>query len=341
MRISIAMATFNGEEYLLEQLESLANQDFLPYELVVCDDRSTDQTIDIIKKFARIAPFPVKVHENSERLGYGDNFLRAVRLCRGDWIAFSDQDDVWLPHKLDDVRRAIEVDDRASLVLQNAIRCNGDLTVRSRAYPNSIRSGYHAPQSQYGFWVWLGFLQTFRASLISEFINLPRPRNPNMTPEFISHDKLTCLMANTSGGILVLPKPAALYRRHSSALTGPHEKASWREQLAIAASVGPEIYAFAADVSAETADYLRDLGKVLDPVRKTQFKNAASKFDRIAEILSARACLFSSDKLSEKLVRLWSIALRGGYFGPRMVALGPRSAVKDVLVVLGLFGPKN
>ena len=108
MNISIAMATYNGEKYIKEQLQSLSNQTSLPFELVVGDDGSTDATLDILKEFCAHAPFPVRIHQNQANLGFARNFLDTARRCKGDWIAFCDQDDVWLPDKLATVIQAIE-----------------------------------------------------------------------------------------------------------------------------------------------------------------------------------------------------------------------------------------
>lgn len=99
------MCTYNGEKYLTEQLQSIAAQTRLPSELVICDDRSTDSTIAIIKAFAAGAPFEVRLIENPQNIGSAKkgvtrNFENASRLCRGDLIAFCDQDDIWLPQKL-------------------------------------------------------------------------------------------------------------------------------------------------------------------------------------------------------------------------------------------------
>jgi glycosyltransferase involved in cell wall biosynthesis len=100
LKLSVAMATYNGERFLEEQLFSIARQIRLPDEMVVSDDGSNDGTIDILERFATSAPFPVRVYRNIKPLGYGDNFLKAASLCHGDLIAFSDQDDVWLENKL-------------------------------------------------------------------------------------------------------------------------------------------------------------------------------------------------------------------------------------------------
>lgn len=99
-RISIALCTFNGANFLAAQLESLASQIRLPQELVVCDDASEDETFEILTTFSTRAPFPVRLYRNPQRLGIGANFEQAIRLCTGDIIALCDQDDVWLPNKL-------------------------------------------------------------------------------------------------------------------------------------------------------------------------------------------------------------------------------------------------
>ncbi len=99
------MCTYNGERYLVEQLQSIAKQTRLPFELVIFDDCSTDSTIAIIKKFAESVPFEVKLIENPKNIGSAKkgvtrNFENASRLCRGDFIALCDQDDIWFPEKM-------------------------------------------------------------------------------------------------------------------------------------------------------------------------------------------------------------------------------------------------
>lgn len=100
-RISIAMCTCDGEHYLSEQLDSLLEQTCPPCELVVCDDVSQDESFAILESFANRAPFPVRLYRNPQRLGIGANFEQAIRICTGDVIALCDQDDVWLPNKLE------------------------------------------------------------------------------------------------------------------------------------------------------------------------------------------------------------------------------------------------
>ena len=107
--VSVAMATYNGEQFLPEMLESLAAQTRHPDELVVRDDASEDGTVPILHAFARRVPFRVEVLTRGPRLGYAQNFIAASRACRGSLIFFADQDDSWRPPKIatvtDRVRR--------------------------------------------------------------------------------------------------------------------------------------------------------------------------------------------------------------------------------------------
>jgi glycosyltransferase involved in cell wall biosynthesis len=98
--ISVSMTTYNGERFLEEQLRSLTEQTTLPNELVVCDDGSTDRTPEILAQFAKRASFPVRIVINNHRLGWRENSLKAASLCSSDYIAFCDQDDIWLKEKL-------------------------------------------------------------------------------------------------------------------------------------------------------------------------------------------------------------------------------------------------
>ena len=76
--ISVALCTYNGERFLWEQLESLARQTQLPDELVVCDDCSTDHTVDLVHKFALTAPFKVRVFVNEQQAGVTKNFEKMM-----------------------------------------------------------------------------------------------------------------------------------------------------------------------------------------------------------------------------------------------------------------------
>ncbi|TSD63011.1 glycosyltransferase family 2 protein [Inquilinus sp. KBS0705] len=102
--VSIALCTYNGEQYLKQQLDSLVAQTYSNVEIVVVDDGSTDQTYTILADYA--ARFPqFNIYQNERNLGFVSNFERAVKLCKGDLLALCDQDDIWHPDKI-----ALQVD---------------------------------------------------------------------------------------------------------------------------------------------------------------------------------------------------------------------------------------
>ncbi len=77
--ISIAMCTYNGEKYLKEQLDSISAQTMLPDELVICDDASSDATLRILEAYKDVSEFPVRVIENSQNIGFAQNFEKAIK----------------------------------------------------------------------------------------------------------------------------------------------------------------------------------------------------------------------------------------------------------------------
>ena len=121
-RVSVAMATYHGEKFITAQLESLASQTRPPNELVVCDDASTDATVDLVRAFAEKVDFQVRIERNNPGLGTTANFERAVSLCTGDIIFLADQDDVWLSKKIETLAGRLDAEDSVG-----AIFCNGSV----------------------------------------------------------------------------------------------------------------------------------------------------------------------------------------------------------------------
>lgn len=120
MRISIAMATYAGSDFVLEQLESFAAQSRLPDELVVCDDCSPDDTAAQLEAFAAQAPFEVRIERNRHNIGTTANFELAVSLCSGDLIFLSDQDDRWRPQKTRVLEQVFATRPEVGAVFSNA-----------------------------------------------------------------------------------------------------------------------------------------------------------------------------------------------------------------------------
>jgi len=98
--VSVVMATYNGEEYIREQIESIVAQTYPIYELIIQDDCSTDSTVAICREYAERYPF-IRVFVNESNKGFNDNFKTVALRATGDLVAVSDQDDIWFPEKIE------------------------------------------------------------------------------------------------------------------------------------------------------------------------------------------------------------------------------------------------
>lgn len=99
--ISVAVATYNGERFVREQLRSILTQTHPPEQVIVSDDGSTDATLSVVEEIAGSAAIPILIRRNRTRLGVTANFEAALRGANGELVALADQDDVWLPTKLE------------------------------------------------------------------------------------------------------------------------------------------------------------------------------------------------------------------------------------------------
>lgn len=118
--ISVAMCTYNGEKYIEEQLLSIINQSYQPDEIIICDDCSTDNTVQKAESILSHWNGSNKILKNEHNLGFKKNFQKAISLCHGDIIFLSDQDDVWNLEKIEIMMQEFQKDSTISLVFHDA-----------------------------------------------------------------------------------------------------------------------------------------------------------------------------------------------------------------------------
>lgn len=120
MVISVALCTYNGSTYIEDQLQSILTQTMPVDEIVVCDDGSTDDTLGIIEQIKASTSIPIHIHQNEKPIGVSNNFQKAINLCQGDIIFLSDQDDIWLPQKVQTIIDFFNNNKHVSTVFTNA-----------------------------------------------------------------------------------------------------------------------------------------------------------------------------------------------------------------------------
>ena len=225
MDISIAMCTYNGSKFLDEQLSSIREQTKLPHELVICDDGSTDATPRIVHAFALDAPFPVRFFRNQATWGSTRNFEKAIKLCTGQAIALCDQDDIWLPNKLERLASVLDSEPQVGGVCSNAFL----MDETSEYFPDSLweRRNF-TPRMQAAFQrnSALQLLQYNAATgatfvFRSEFVKQVTP----IPPEWV-HDAWIALLVATQSRVKLLPEKLISYRIHPAQQIGVRPRAT-------------------------------------------------------------------------------------------------------------------
>lgn len=216
MRISVALCTYNGAEFLPAQLESIARQTRLPDEIVVCDDASTDKTRALLESFARTSPIPVSLYFSDQNVGSVKNFERAIGLCAGDIIALSDQDDLWRSDKLQIIAGSFEQNPAAGLVFSDAEVVDEKLNALGKRMWDAvgfdehkrrlIRNGRSLDVLITG-WTVTGATMAFRSDYVK--LALPIPTNINMI-----HDGWIALTIAAVADVFFIEEPLIKYRQH-------------------------------------------------------------------------------------------------------------------------------
>lgn len=122
MKCSVAMTTYNGEKYIVDLMQSIRMQNRMPDEVIIFDDHSSDRTADIVKKFIHENDFKNwKIIINEERVGWKKNFRRAIRECHEEIVFLADQDDIWMPEKIQKMMDVMESNCKIDLLASNYV----------------------------------------------------------------------------------------------------------------------------------------------------------------------------------------------------------------------------
>ena len=207
-RVSIAMATYTGERYIREQLDSFAAQSRLPDELIICDDGSNDRTVAIVEEFAAAAPFPVTISRNPERLGYSDNFARAIAKCAADVVFLSDQDDVWFADKIAYVMAAFDAAPDAEVVINDQVLTDEKLQHSGLTKLQNLRAAGRTSAGMVE-----GCCTALRREWASALFPLPGEAHGLVESGDLSHDMWINQLAMLLDRRVVIERPLQYFRR--------------------------------------------------------------------------------------------------------------------------------
>ncbi|MGO5078922.1 glycosyltransferase [Lactobacillus amylovorus] len=229
-KVVIMMATYNGEKYIQDQIESLQNQTFTNWELYISDDNSTDRTVDIIKNIQNKEDRIKKIirNDSSYHGAYANyfNILYYVKknCSKYDYYFYCDQDDVWLPNKIEDeVKGLVNIENKYSRTTPAFVYCDLELCdpkcnpihdkmsnhIRTQFIKNPYNNFF---KEQY---VW----GTSMAHNIALW-NLLFIEDPNKVGNIVTHDGYISRYAAVYGKIKYISKPLILYRRTNNNVSG-------------------------------------------------------------------------------------------------------------------------
>ena len=210
--VSVCIATYNGEKYIKDQLLSILCQIDNYDEIIVSDDSSTDETLNIIRS---INDNRIRILDNNKYQSPIYNFENAIKHANGDYIFLSDQDDVWLPDRIKLMKTYL---DNYCLVISDCKIVDSLLNVTNESFFKLCNSGK-------GFWKnliknsYIGCCMAFKKDLLKYV--LPFPKNLPM------HDIWIGLLAELNGDVLFIDTPLLLYRRHGTNASSSGEESKY------------------------------------------------------------------------------------------------------------------
>ena len=215
MKINIVMSTYNGEQFLAEQIDSIQQQTFKDWQLLIRDDGSSDQTPEIIKSFVAQDPRIVFINEHDrENFGVIKNFFTLIKHDKADYYFFSDQDDVWLEDKLETMLAAARQypDQLPLMVYTDLCVVDQNLQVMNQSM---IRSQSHHANTE--------LVQELTENTVTggvAMINHALAERWRTLDNIIMHDWYLAVLATAIGKLVYIDQPGELYRQHDNNVLG-------------------------------------------------------------------------------------------------------------------------
>jgi glycosyltransferase involved in cell wall biosynthesis len=219
------MAAYNGGKYIKEQIDSILNQTYQDFELIICDDCSVDSTWSILQEYER-KDKRIRCYLNEKNLGFNRNFEKAIKLCKGEYVAISDQDDIWTGDHL-----AVLLEN----IGDNLICCGDSMLVNERGeniykysdifdeFSLMDTAEKKVLHTLYGTNILSGACMLAKVAAFQKMLPLP--------DSIRWYDLWFALCACTQNSFKYIPDVVRYFRQHTSNTSGKHKKWSLRRSL--------------------------------------------------------------------------------------------------------------
>lgn len=217
--ISIALACYNGEKFLAEQLDSIFNQTYKNLEVIASDDNSTDLTIEILEKYSK--SHNLKIVINNDKRGVIYNFQNALKNTTGKYLAFADQDDVWFPDKIEKSIKLLMQNKNENLpqmVFSDLTVADQNLTVLQQSYMVAKKLN---PTNSFLSQLLIENISTGCTIVMNQSLKNLLQEIPN---DIAMHDVYIAIVASCFGKLYYLPESTMYYRQHQNNVIGLSNK---------------------------------------------------------------------------------------------------------------------
>jgi rhamnosyltransferase len=259
------MSTYNGEKFIRQQLESLLNQEYSNWCLLVRDDGSSDNTVDIVNEYtSRDARIQI-VDSDHGNLGPARSFIHLLEKVDSPIFMCCDQDDVWLPHKVSEaVARLGNNVGQPKLFFTDLVVVDGNLAVMADSFMKFQKFSPRRASSLKGLLmqnVIVGCTMAGNSELL-RLLDLPRSEGSR---EMLMHDWWLALLASAFGTIEYSPRPSILYRQHGgNSLGAPGSNFARYIRMLVSARPWERASTYIRKVALQSAAFLRAYGNQLD-----------------------------------------------------------------------------
>ena len=220
-KVDILLATYNGARYLKEQLDSILNQTYSDFRLIISDDKSTDKTRSIIEEYAK-KDSRIECYFQENNLGVIKNFEFLMKKVESDYFMFSDQDDIWKENKIEKSMEVME-NDKADLVYSDLEVVDKNLNTTFKSYWKL--KGLDNKVKKYNNFSALylnNFITGCTMLCTKKFIDMILPL-PNRS-KYVLHDYWVALIVSQHGTLSYIKEPLIKYRQHKDNKIGSRKK---------------------------------------------------------------------------------------------------------------------
>lgn len=219
-KVAILLSSYNGEQYIRDQIDSIINQDFVDWTLYIRDDGSIDNTQNIINEYTKLYDNIVWINEDNN-LGAMNSFFRLLDIVDSEYYMFCDQDDYWLPFKISKTLNELqnlenEHIEKPALIGTNLIVADSELNVVSTSLFDYIGFN-HSSLAKYPYMLYVTnpFVGcTLMFNRLCKTVLIPP------SPNAIMHDWWLVLNILRTGVVYIIPETTIMYRQHANNVVG-------------------------------------------------------------------------------------------------------------------------